>query len=320
MFMRVTLCIILVFLVRLQGAAMASSQNANTPPSAPALAAPALAAPAAKDSEKAPPRVFDPTLAEDPMPIPEEGSNEIVRAKTSWVPSPSSTGTFVSDARWQFSFEPSTWVPLQGIDVAQSIIALPMAQPDAADGENPNRFGFAGRGEAWFDESFGVVLDGRIVQLDDADLGNGLGTRSFFVDAQTALRLVSDDTTEGDGMKLDFLAGTRVYAVEQGTLATSAQMESIAGALIGARASWRLFNAIDFVLQADIGGTNMDADPSWGATAQAGIALPELWRFSLNAGWRTLDETFLAPAGMQADGPESGVATGAMWLGLEKAF
>ena len=197
---------------------------------------------------------------------------------------------------------------------------MPMAQLDAADGENPNRFGFAGRGEAWFDESFGVVLDGRIVQLDDADLGNGLGTRSFFVDAQTALRLVSDDTTEGDGMKLDFLAGTRVYAVEQGTLATSAQMESIAGALIGARASWRLFNAIDFVLQADIGGTNMDADPSWGATAQAGIALPESWRFSLNAGWRTLDETFLAPVGMQADGPESSVATGAMWLGLEKAF
>ena len=114
MFMRVTLCIILVFLVRLQGAAMASSQNANTPPTAPALAAPAP-----KESEKAPPRVFDPTLAEDPMPTPEEGSNEIVRAKTSWVPSPSSIGTFVSDARWQFSFEPSTWVPLQGIDVAQ---------------------------------------------------------------------------------------------------------------------------------------------------------------------------------------------------------
>ncbi len=267
-----------------------------------------------------PPKIFDPTAPDANVPEPDDGPNEIVKPKVHWTPESGPDGERANLERWEFSFEPSSWIPLRGIDVAQSVIAMPVAQLDAADSETPNRFGFSGRGEAWYDDLVGVVLDGRIVQLDDADLGNGLGTRSFFVDAQTALRLFNDDAQQMGGVKVDLLAGTRVYAVEQGTLAPGSDMEAIAGALVGARASWSVLDGMTFAMQADLGGTNLGTDASWGATAQVAVALPEEWMFSLNAGWRTLDETFMAPIGLDAASAEGGAASGAMWLGLERRF
>ncbi|MSR41700.1 MAG: hypothetical protein EXS10_07335 [Phycisphaerales bacterium] len=294
-----------------QRGAVASSSNENNAQAAPSCEA------AAKLPQ--PPKMFDPTAPDEVGSEEDDGSNEKVKPKVSWTP-PEPGAVIDLSRRWAFSFEPSAWVPLNGIDVAQSIIAMPMAQLNTADAEIPDRFGFAGKGEAWYDEVFGVVLDGRIVQLDDADLGNGLGTRSFFVDAQTAFRVLSDDEDAMGGVTIDLLAGTRVYAVEQGTLAPGSDIEAIAGVLVGARASWQFVEGVDFAMQADIGGTNLAADPSWGATAQAAIALPEHWLFSLNAGWRTLDETFMAPIGTQSAQAEDGVATGAMWIGFERRF
>ncbi len=267
-----------------------------------------------------PPKIFDPTAPDAARPEAEAGPNEIRKPRALWNPLVAADSEFGNLERWQFSFEPSSWIPLRGIDVASSVIAMPVAQLDAIDAETPNRFGFSGRGEAWYDDLIGVVLDGRVVQLDDADLGNGLGTRSIFVDAQTAVRVYSDDEQAMGGMKLDLLAGTRVYAVEQGTLAPGSDMEAIAGALVGARASWKILGGVRFAVQADMGGTSLEADASWGAVAQLAIDLPEQWSFSLNAGWRTLDETFMAPIGNQSGEAPAGVATGALWFGLERRF